>query len=162
MLWQPPPVGSVKANFDGAVFREEQEGGIGVVIHSNEGQVLAALSEKIPMPTSVEILEMLAARKVALFGRQLGFHNVCFEGNANLVVKSLQAGKASNALIGHLVKDFTSIGGYFQSYSITHVRRQGNYIAHALIRDARFSFPLRVWGEVVPPNILNYVVKDLV
>ena len=94
MLWQPPPVGSVKANFDGAVFREEQEGGIGVVIHSNEGQVLAALSEKIPMPTSVEILEMLAARKVALFGRQLGFHNVCFEGDANLVVKSLQAGKA--------------------------------------------------------------------
>ena len=35
--WQPLPVGSVKANFDGAVFGEEQEGGIGVVIRSNEG-----------------------------------------------------------------------------------------------------------------------------
>ena len=87
---------------------------------------------------------------------------MCFEGDAVLVVKSLQAWKISNALAGHLVKDFTSIGGYFQSYSFIHVRRQGNYIAHALVRDARFSFPLRVWGEVVPPNILNYVVKDLV
>ena len=62
---------------------------------------------------------------------------------------------------GHLVKDFTSIGGYFQSYSIIHVMRQGNYVAHDLARDARLFFPLRVWGEVVPPNILNYVVKDL-
>ena len=87
---------------------------------------------------------------------------MCFEGDAVLVVKSLQAWKISNALAGHLVKDFTSTGGYFQSFSIIHVRRQGNYVAHALARGARFSFLLRVWGEVVPPNILNYVVKDLV
>ena len=56
----------------------------------------------------------------------------------------------------------TSIGGYFQSYSIVHVRRQVNYVAYDLARDARLFFPLRVWGEVVPPNILNYDVKDLV
>ena len=85
---------------------------------------------------------MLAARRAALFARELGFRKVCFEGDADLVVKSLQAGKISNALAGHLVKDFTSIGGYFQSYSIIHVRRQGNYVAHALARDARFSFLL--------------------
>ena len=133
-----------------------------MVIRSNEGQVLAALSEKALMPTSVEILEIFAARRAALFARELGFRKVCFEGDADLVVKSLQAGKASNALARHLVKDFASIGGYFQSYSIIHVRRQGNYVAHALARDARFSFPLRVWCEVVPPYILNYVVKDLV
>ena len=69
----------MKANFDGAMFGEEKEGGIGVVIRSNEGQVLAALSEKVLMPTSVEILEMLAARRAALFARELGFGKVCFE-----------------------------------------------------------------------------------
>ena len=41
--WQPPLRNSVKANFDGAVFGEEQEDGIEVVIRNNEGQVLAAL-----------------------------------------------------------------------------------------------------------------------
>ena len=40
----------------------------------------------------------------------------------------------------------TSIGGYFQSYSIVHVRRQVNYVAYDLARDARLFFPLRVWG----------------
>ena len=34
-------------------------------------------------------------------------------------------------------------------------------LPHALVRDARFSFPLRVWMEEVPPNIYCYVVRDL-
>ena len=123
--------------------------------------MLAALSEKVPMPTSVETLEMLAARRATIFARELGFRKVCFEGDAELMLKSLQIRKDSNVLASHLVKDFKSIGGYFQSYSIIHVRRQDNYVAYVLARDARFSFPLRVWGEIIPPNIFNYVVKDL-
>ena len=30
--WQPPPVTKLKANFDGAVFREDKRAGLGVVI----------------------------------------------------------------------------------------------------------------------------------
>ena len=161
MQWQPPTKDIVKANFDRAVLGEDQEADIGVVICNKEGQVLVALSKKVMMPTSVEILEMLAARRAAIFAWELGFRQVCFKGDVELVVKSLQTGTNSNALVGHLVKDFMSIRGYFQSYSIIHVRRQGNHVAHALARDARFFFPLRVWVEEVPPNIFSYVVKDL-
>ena len=159
--WQPPAENSFKVNFDGAVFGEEQEAGIGVVIRDNEGQVLVALSAKVRLPASVEVLKMLAARRAATFTRELGFSRVCFEGDAELMVKCLQSGSVSNALTGHLVKDFMSIRGYFQSSSIIHVTRQGNNVAHALARDARFSFPLRVWMEEVPPNIFSLVVKDL-
>ena len=134
----------MKVNFDKAMFGEEQEEGIRVVIRSNEGQVLAALSEKVPMPTSVETLEMLAARRATIFAQEPGFRKVCFEGDAELAVKSLQTGKDSNVRARLLVKDFTSIRGYFQSYFIIHVRWQDNYVAHALARDVRFSFPLRV------------------
>ena len=122
MRWQPPPKDLVKVNFDGAVFREEQEKGSRVVIRGNEGQELAALSEKVPMPTTMEILEMLAAGRAAIFARELVFCKVCFEGDAELMLKSLQIRKDSNVLASHLVKDFKSIGGYFQSYFIIHVR----------------------------------------
>ena len=132
-----------------------------MVLRDSEGQVLAAFSEKVRLPATVEVLEMMVARRSALFARELGFSQVCFEGDAELVVKCLQLGSASNALTGHLVKDFMSIRGYFQSASIIHVRRQGNHVAHALARDARFYFPLRVWMEEVPPNIFSFVVKDL-
>ena len=161
MQWQPLSGFSVKANFDEVVFGEDQEASIGVVIRNNEGQVLAALSEKVRMPVAMEILEMLAARKAAIFARDLSFSQLCFEGDAELMVKCLQSGMVSNALVGHLVKDFMSIRGHFRSSNIIHVRRQGNNVAHALARDARFSFPLKVWMEEVPPNIYCYVVRDL-
>ena len=127
--WQSLLEDTVKDNFDGAVFREDQETGIRVVICNNEGQMLAALSEKVIMPTIVEILEMLAARRATVFARELRFHKVFFEGDVELVVKSLQTRTDSNVLASHLVKDFMSIRGYFQSYSIIHVRRQGNHVS---------------------------------
>ena len=69
-------------NFDGAVFSNSYEAGLGVVIWNERGEVRASLSEKIVLPSSVEILEMLAARRVAIFANELGYKNVCFEGDA--------------------------------------------------------------------------------
>ena len=51
----------MKINFDGALFGESDSAGIGVVIRSSEGGVLAALLEKIMKPHSAELVEILAA-----------------------------------------------------------------------------------------------------
>ena len=48
---------------------------------------MTSLSEKIVMPSSVEVLEMLVARRVAIFARELGFKSACFEGDAEGVVR---------------------------------------------------------------------------
>ena len=37
----------MKVNFNGAMFNERDEVGIGVIIHNPRGEVMAALSEKI-------------------------------------------------------------------------------------------------------------------
>ena len=42
----------------GAVFAESDEAGIGVIVCDANGEVLAALSEKIPCPCLVEVLEV--------------------------------------------------------------------------------------------------------
>ena len=62
----------MKINFDGAWFRELDKGGLGVVIRNGEGQVLAALSEQIVKPPTVEILELLAARRAVTFAAESG------------------------------------------------------------------------------------------
>ena len=71
------------------MFGEDREASNGVVIHNNEGQVLATFSEKVIMPTSVVILKMLAARRAVVFARELSFCKVCFEGDSRLMMKSL-------------------------------------------------------------------------
>ena len=75
-------------------------------------------------------------------------------------MRSLRDGVSSNAFVGHLVKDFTSIVGSFQTYYISHIRRQGNSVAHALAREAKMSFPLHIWMKDVSPNVLSVVTKD--
>ena len=121
----------------------------------------AALSKKILMSSLVEVFEMLVARRAAIFANELGFKNVCFEGDAEGVVRSIREEDNSNAFVAHLVKDFKSIAGLFQTYSISHVRRDSNSVAHALVREARMSFSLLIWMEDISPNGLNFVSKDL-
>ena len=41
----------MKINFDGAMFSESDEAGLGVVIQNSKGEVLVALFEKIQKPT---------------------------------------------------------------------------------------------------------------
>ena len=57
------------------MFRELDKTGIGVVIRGSKGQVLAALSEQLVKPPSVEILELLAARRAVKFTAELAMHN---------------------------------------------------------------------------------------
>ena len=53
---------------------------------NNQGMVLAALSKKIAKPPTVEILELLVARRAVSFTTELGFTNFVCEGEFESVV----------------------------------------------------------------------------
>ena len=46
------------------------------------GEVKVTLAEKIRKPPTVEVLELLAARRAALFSEDLGLDKVIFEGDS--------------------------------------------------------------------------------
>lgn len=56
-MWKPPACGDIKTEYDGATFDDTGEARIGVVVRLDGGEVFAALSEKIPLPSSIEVLE---------------------------------------------------------------------------------------------------------
>lgn len=80
--WQP----QLKANFDGAVSREDKRAGLGVVIQNHQGQVLASLSENIMLPPSIEDVEALAAVRAVSFAAGLGFSSIIIEGDSEVVI----------------------------------------------------------------------------
>ena len=45
-----------------------------------------------------------------------------------------------NSAFDHLIKDTMSFVNSFQSWSFAHTYRQGNGVAHALARRAKFFF----------------------
>ena len=151
--WSPPPSGMFKTNFDGAIFEELGEAGIGVVIRNFAGEVMASLSEKIPLPATVEAVEMLAARRAVKFVQEVGLAESIFEGDSQSVILALQRNTMVNSGIGHLVKDVLSSVNSLWRWSFSHTYRQGNAMAHALARRARLCESYEVWMEDVPPDI---------
>ena len=143
------------------MFNESEEAGIGVVIRNCKGELMAALSEKIQKPQSVVALDMLAARRATLFACECGFQQLSFEGDSKLVIKALGHGEMQHSSVGHILKDTMSYVSSFQSYSFSHVGRQGNFVAHALAQRARLSFPIVVGKESVPPDIMTFVMSDI-
>ena len=71
--WTSLQVGLVKIDFDGVVFSESNQSGIGVVIQDNNGAVLASCSEKIHQAYKPDEVEALAALKAVTFACELGF-----------------------------------------------------------------------------------------
>ena len=65
--WRPPLGELYKTNYDGVVFSESREASIGVVVRDANGEVIAALAEKITYSGLVEMVETLAARRAANF-----------------------------------------------------------------------------------------------
>ncbi|KAL0009992.1 hypothetical protein SO802_005100 [Lithocarpus litseifolius] len=149
--WLPPPKDWVKANFDGAIFQGRDEAGIGIIIRNDHGLVMTTLTQVIPLPTSVEIVEVLAARRALIFASELGFDQVILEGDSEIAIRAMNSEDYSAASFGHIISDIKSFSSHFRALVFQHTRRLGNKVAHRLARAAcTFSSSLCTWMEEVP------------
>ncbi|KAK7821648.1 hypothetical protein CFP56_037521 [Quercus suber] len=96
--WSPSPTGTYKANFDVALFEELHYAGLGIMYRDHSGQVIAALSQKIGLPRTVEIVKALVARRAVEFARELRPFDVILEGDCLRVVRALNASGGCNTL----------------------------------------------------------------
>ena len=71
----------MKTNFDDVIFERLDAAGIGVVVHNSLGELLAALSEIIPLPSFILALETIAARRAFTFLQELGLGSSILEGD---------------------------------------------------------------------------------
>ena len=93
----------MKINFDGAVFKNEDGVGIGMVVRDSQGMVMASLSQNIPLPHSVVNLETLAACRALEFSLELGFDKAILEGDSMIVMAALRDTSPSLASYGLLL-----------------------------------------------------------
>ena len=84
--WKPPGAGLFKINFDGAVFADRSLTGLGIVIRDESGLIIAALSQKIPLPSLVELVEALAARRAIIFAQEISIFKAEVEGDSLKVI----------------------------------------------------------------------------
>ena len=103
--WLPPPTDWVKANFDEAIFQGCDEAGLGTIIRNDYGLVMAALTQVIPLPTSMVIVEVLVARKALIFALEIGFDHVILEGDSKIAIRGMNSKDYSATPFGHIISD---------------------------------------------------------
>ena len=157
-VWKPPDPRQVKTNFDGAIFEDLQEAGIGVIIRNSKGEVLAALSKRIPTPSSVVILESFAARRAVQFIHEIGLRSSIFNCDSTTSISALRGRTLLHSSSSHLIKDILSLASSSQSFSFSHTYRQGNALVDAFAKRAR-RFSL-VWMESILLNLYNCYLSD--
>ena len=160
MHWQPPAHQQYKINFDGALFKDENQAGIGVVIRDSKGQVMVSLAQRIPLPNTAIEVEALAAWRAMELALEIGLNKGVLEGDSLILMNALKSNSHSLAQFGHIINDIQYLASQFSIISFSHVRRHCYTVAHSIARRAISFSSLQVWMEDVPPEIADVLQAD--
>nr|XP_023907618.1 uncharacterized protein LOC112019310 [Quercus suber] len=159
--WSPPSERLYKVNFDAALFDHLGCAGLGVVVRDWRGNVLAALSQKVALPQSVEMAEALAAKRAVQLATEMSFTRVLVEGDCKRVVQALQTLGRCLKMYGHLIADARRLGATLQTCTFHHTLREGNLLAHSLARRAVLTADTVVWVKELPSDLNDEFQNDL-
>ena len=84
--WCPPNPQYYKANFDDVVFKSSNTASLGVFIKDSRGDIMGAMSVRVPLPQSITEVEALAYCHAISFVVDLGLHEVIFEGDLAVLI----------------------------------------------------------------------------
>ena len=135
--WQPPKPPWYKANMDGAVFSQQKEAGIGVVIQDHHGEVVAALSKKIKAPLGAMEVEAKAMEETVRFAWEMGIRDCLFESDSLTVVNAMLRRTEAPSSIVNVISGSLSQLYRFREVNFHHVGRSGNKAAHTLAQFAK-------------------------
>ena len=121
--WSPPPVGVYKANFDAALFGHYNSARLGVVFRVCTRHMIGALSQKIPLPQSVEHAEALAVSQVVSLAMELCLFQVIFEGDCQRIIIAINSTEACHALFGHIIEEIRCHSSSLVSSCFKHTCR---------------------------------------
>ena len=159
--WMAPREGWYKANVDGAVFKEYSSCGIGVVIRNDQGQIMGAMSKKLNIPLGAVEVEAKAFEEGLLLAGDLGLKKIILEGDAQIVTNALLGKCLPPSSIQMLIYGASRWKQWVPDWEVSFVRRSGNWAAHVLAQNAKFTNDCVVWVEDTPPMIQCQVHRDV-
>ncbi|KAK9991820.1 hypothetical protein SO802_026805 [Lithocarpus litseifolius] len=159
--WKPPDHELVKINCDRARFAKENRAGIGVVIRNSEGLVLGSLSKLVLQAYSPLEIEVMAATTALDFASDLGFQRAILEIDSLVLVKVLSDHTEFFSTVDLVLDEIGHKVNFFNELHYSHVKREGNIVAHILARHAIRVSDVVVWMEDVPPPLFPVLLADI-
>lgn len=159
IVWEPPPPGYLKVNFDGSV--RNRKGGAGFVIRGPDSRLVAAGGHYLSDPT-VPGAELRAAWAGVAYARSvLGADHIVIEGDSTVVVAWIQ--RCKGGMVDHpLLRDISIFLSGCIGLTIRHIFREANSAADwvaAYVAEHTADF---LWASVenIPRQLGDLLFSD--
>ncbi|XP_021715174.1 uncharacterized protein LOC110683133 [Chenopodium quinoa] len=156
--WLPPPCGTIKINTDVSLLNDGWVG-LGVVARDDQGVVLFAATRRIRAWWSIEVAEAKAIVWAIRLGLRYGCTNAIIESDCQTIISRLSKEAHYNTELDLVLGDAMAQSTSFDRLQRSHVRRDGNTMAHNLANFFPSDFE-QIWENHVPPNVTPYVIMD--
>lgn len=157
--WKAPLEGVYKINTDAAMFEGSQIG-LGGVVRDHVGDVVVGVCEKMQGSDDVAVVEALSARQGLKVAMEAGFLNLILEVDNIRLYQSLQTRRKEESTFGFIVRDILTLKASCANLVFSHVKREGNRVAHCLAKLSKNCNHQTVWLEEVPQEATIYVLED--
>ncbi|XP_057249396.1 uncharacterized protein LOC130590838 [Beta vulgaris subsp. vulgaris] len=157
-IWKAPLRGVVKLNCDASLACEGWVG-LGVVARDSDGKVLFAASRRVRAHWPVEIAEGKAILMAVRLARRFGYANVVLESDSKVLIARLSKAMVYFSDLDAVLDDILMSSSCFNSLSWSHVKRDGNAVAHHLAKIVPFGIE-QVWENHSPMEVEPYVFMD--
>uniref|UniRef100_A0A803PYL0 RNase H type-1 domain-containing protein n=1 Tax=Cannabis sativa TaxID=3483 RepID=A0A803PYL0_CANSA len=140
---------------------DQQKLGIGAIIRSHDGMVVAALSKVVQGSFRSDEMEAKALFHALNWVSQSQLSITHIETDALRVSTALNSTKSDLSCFSDLIFDIRCLLSFFPSVLVSHAKRSANQAAHGL---ARFALGLDEdisWVGEIPYPIFTVVVNDL-
>ncbi|XP_042958071.1 uncharacterized protein LOC122293596 [Carya illinoinensis] len=156
-VWTHPPPNWYKINWDSSVNKQKYQVGVGVIVRDCKGHVMATMRHNKQMYPDPLLAESYGALQAAKLGVDLGLRQIILEGDSLQVINTLHEDRdgLSSALM--FLYETKVLLKQFAKWEISHVRRNGNVLAHVLAKDSLSISDLAVTVEDVPQCIFHLV-----
>ena len=152
----PPPPSFVKCNSDAAFFSDRGETSLNIVLHDKSGVLLAYKMLKLPGLPAVKECEALALLKAISLMRTLGYNQVLFEIDSQMIVNALAYEPHNNTEFWVLTSNCHLLLCFEHGFKVVFIRRHVNGATHALARQSRYA-----QSPTVRYDILGWLEKEL-
>lgn len=110
----------------------------------------------------IDIAEALSARHGVQIAVEAGLRNLVVEVDCKKLFTYLSGKIYEMSPFGKIVSDIIEYGSQCSCISFSHVKRQGNKVAHLLAQMCKSDMELRVWTEEAPIEVASAVMVDKV
>ncbi|KAK4431084.1 hypothetical protein Salat_0870400 [Sesamum alatum] len=151
--WIKPNPGTIKINFDGALFPQLKCSGVGILGRESNGRCLGWKTVLLPHVADAGVTEAFAVRAAAEYANEFPNSSIIIEGDCLEIINLLRNKGYANHPLGPLLHDVDAQLQGRNNIGFSFAFREANQAAHLLARNA-----LSNNAGTMPPDYLFQVL----